>query len=43
MSIYSSGKPITYWRNMLDLILALIMCAIGLVACVATIIDDVKG
>ena len=43
MSIYSSGKPITYWKNMLDLILALIMCAIGLVACVATIIDDVKG
>jgi len=41
--IYSSGKPITYWKNMLDLILALIMCAIGLVACVATIIDDIKG
>ena len=41
--IYSSGKPITYWKNMLDFILALIMCAIGLVACVATIIDDIKG
>ena len=41
--IYSSGKPITYWKNMLDFILALIMCAIGLVACVATIIDDVTG
>jgi len=43
MYVYSSGKPVTYWRNLLDIILALIMCAIGLVACVATIIDDVKG
>ena len=43
MNIYSSGKPFTYWKNLFDFILALIMCAIGLVACVATIIDDVKG
>ena len=43
MHIYSSGKPFTYWKNLFDFILALIMWAIGLVACVATIIDDVKG
>ena len=43
MHVYSSGKKITYWKNMLDIILAIIMCLIGLVACVATIIDDVKG
>ena len=43
MHIYSSGKPFTYWKNLFDFILALIMCAIGLVACVATIIDDVKN
>ena len=43
MNVYSSGKKITYWKNILDIILAIIMCLIGLVACVATIIDDVKG
>ena len=43
MNIYSWGKPFTYWKNLFDFILALIMCAIGLIACVATIIDDVKG
>ena len=43
MNVYSSGKKVTYWKNMLDIILAVIMCLIGLVACVATIIDDVKG
>ena len=43
MHVYSSVKPVTYWRNLLDIILAVIMCIIGLIACVATIIDDVKG
>ena len=43
MNAYSSGQKITYWKNLLDIILAVIMCLIGLVACVATIIDDVKG
>ena len=43
MHAYSSGKPLSYWKNVLDILLAVIMCAIGLVACVATIIDDVKG
>mgnify|MGYP007056253441 FL=1 len=43
LSVYSSGKKITYWKNVLDILLAVIMCAIGLVACIATIIDDVSG
>ena len=43
MHVYSSGKKVTYWRNLLDILLAVIMCLIGLVACVATIIDDVTG
>ena len=43
MNVYSSGKKVTYWRNLLDILLAVIMCLIGLVACVATIIDDVTG
>ena len=41
--IVTNKKGFTYWKNLFDFILALIMCAIGLVACVATIIDDVKG
>ena len=41
--VKSTGKKFTYWKNLLDIILAIIMCLIGLVACVATIIDDVKG
>ena len=40
--VYSTGKPIYYWKNLLDIILAVIMCAIGIVAFVATVIDDVK-
>jgi amino acid permease len=43
MYVYSSGKKITYWRNLLDIILAVVMCLIGLVAFVATLIDDIKG
>ena len=41
--IYSSGKPITYWKNLLELLLAIILCCIGIIAGIATIIDDVKG
>ena len=41
--IYSSGKPITYWKNLLELFLAVILCCIGIIAGIATIIDDIKG
>ena len=41
--IYSSGKPLTYWKNMLEFILALILCVVGYIAGIATIIDDVKS
>ena len=41
--IYSSGKPITYWKNLLELFLAVILCCIGIIAGLATIIDDIKG
>ena len=41
--IYSSGNKITYWKNILHLILAVIMCVIGIIAGIATIIDDIKG
>lgn len=41
--IYSSGKPISYWGNILHLILAVILCIIGYIAGVVTIIDDIEG
>ena len=41
--IFSSGKPITYWKNIIQLILAILLCIIGIIAGIVTIIDDIKG
>ena len=41
--VKSTGKKFTYWKNLLDIILAVIMCLIGIVAFIATLIDDIKG
>ena len=41
--VYSSGKPVKYWKNMLEIILAIILCIIGVIAGIVTIIDDVKN
>ena len=41
--VKSTGKKYTYWKNLLDIILAVIMCLIGIVAFIATLIDDIKG
>ena len=41
--VYSTGKPLTYWKNLLEIILAVVICLIGLVAFIATLIDDIKG
>jgi amino acid permease len=41
--IYSSGKPITYWKNFIELFIAIVLCIVGYIAGVATIIDDVSG
>ena len=41
--VYSTDKKISYWKNILHIILAVIMCIIGLIAGVATVIDDIKG
>ena len=43
LNIKASGKKFTYWKNMLDFILAIIICAFALVAFVATLRDDIKG
>ena len=41
--VYSSGKPVKYWKNLLEIILAIILCVIGVIAGFVTIIDDVKN
>jgi amino acid permease len=41
--IKAYGKPITYWKNLLQFIFAIILCMIGVTAGILTIIDDVKG
>ena len=41
--IKSYGNPITYWKNLIQFILAIILCAIGITAGILTIIDDVTG
>ena len=38
--INSSGKPLTDYKNMLHLILAILLCIIGVIAGIRTIIDD---
>ena len=39
--IKSSGKAISYWKNLIQLILAIILSIIGVLAGILTIIDDV--
>ena len=41
--IYTSGKPITYWKNLIEIIFTFILCCVGYIAGIATIIDDVKN
>jgi amino acid permease len=43
LCIYSSGKPITYWKNLLDLSVSIILSIIGIIAGILTIIDDVSN
>ena len=38
----TNKKGFTYWKNMLELILAIVLCIIGFIAGILTIIDDVK-
>ena len=38
--IKSSGKPFSYWKNLFHLILAILLCIIGVIAGIRTIIDD---
>ena len=38
--IESSGKPLSYYKNILHLILAILLCIICVIAGIRTIIDD---
>jgi len=41
--IKAYGNPLTYWKNLIQFILAIILCIIGVTAGILTIIDDVTG
>ena len=41
--VYSSGKPIKYWKNLIEISLAVFLCSVGIIGGIATIIDDVKS
>ena len=41
--IYTSGKPITYWKNIIEITAAVILCIIGFMGGIITIIDDVTN
>jgi len=41
--IKAYGKPITYWKNLIQFIFAIILCMIGVTAGILTLIDDIKG
>ena len=41
--VYSSGKSPFYWKNLIEIILAIILCIIGVIAGILTLIDDIKN
>ena len=43
LHIYSTQKPLLHWRNLFDLIFSIILCIIGVIAGIRTIIDDVQA
>ena len=43
LHIYSTQKPFLHWRNLFDLIFPIILCIIGVIAGIRTIIDDVQA
>ena len=42
LKIKTSGNPMTHWKNVLELTLAIILCIIGFIGGIVTIIDDVN-
>ena len=40
--VYSSGKSPLYWKNLIEIIIAIFLCIIGVFAGIITIIDELK-
>ena len=40
LKIKTSGKPFSYWKNIIEFILAILLCIIGFIGGIVTIIDD---
>ena len=38
--IKTSEKPMTYWKNIIELIIAIFLCIIGFIGGIVTIFDD---
>ena len=43
LCIKTSGKPFTYWKNIIELSISFLLSAIGIMGGILTIIDDVSG
>ena len=43
LCIKTSGKPFTYWKNIIELSISILLSAIGVMGGILTIIDDVSG
>ena len=43
LCIKTSGKPFTYWKNIIELCISIILSVIGVMGGILTIIDDVSG
>ena len=41
--IYSTGRPLTYWKNLIEIIIAVFLCSIGVMGGIGTTIDDVTA
>ena len=41
--IKTTGKPITYWKNLIEFIGAILLCIVGVTAGILTVRDDING
>ena len=40
--VKSTGKNIKYWNNLIQIIFAIILCAIGIIGGISTFVDDIR-
>ena len=41
--VFSTEKKLKSWKNILEIVVAVLLCVIGVIAGIVTIIDDVKN